>query len=229
MSSKGPNHLLMQQFARVAKALGHEHRLQLLELLAQGERSVEALSTLCDLPVANVSQHLQHLRRAGLVIGQRDGKYIRYRLAGGEVVTLLGALRHVAERHVDEVRELVDRYFQDRDSLEPVPMAVLAQRLQAGEVTVIDVRPADEFAQGHVPGAINIPLDQLAGHIDDLPAGREIVAYCRGPYCMLAFDAVALLRRRGRPARRMEDGFPEWRAAGRPVATRAELTATDRV
>ena len=224
MSSEGPKHILMGQFARVAKALGHQHRLELLELLAQGERSVEALAEHCGLPIANVSQHLQHLRRAGLVVGRRDGKYVRYRLSGSEVVTLLSALRHVAERNLAEVRELVGSYFHDRGSLEPVAMDDLMQRLRDGGVTVIDVRPEDEFTQGHLPGAINIPLVELEARLQELPKDREIIAYCRGPYCLLAFEAVARLRREGRQARRMEDGFPEWLAAGRPVEATTRST-----
>lgn len=224
MSSEGPKHIVVSQFARVAKALGHEHRLELLELLAQGERSVEALAERCNLPIANVSQHLQHLRRAGLVTGRRDGKYVRYRLPGGEVITLLGALRHVAEKNLAEVREVVGSYFHARDSLEPVPMDELTQRLRDGLVTVVDVRPEDEFAHGHVPGAISIPLEELEQRLGDLPEDREIVAYCRGPYCVLAFEAVALLRRQGRRARRMKDGFPEWLAAGHPVEVRVQET-----
>jgi ArsR family transcriptional regulator len=218
VSSDNPKRAVLTQFARVAKALGHGHRLELLELLAQGQCSVETLAERAALPLANVSQHLQHLRRAGLVTAQRDGRHIRYRLSGGEVVTLIGALRQVAERHLAEVREAVSRFYRERDTLEPVAMEDLVQRLRDGLTTVIDVRPEEEFAQGHVPGALNIPLGELERRLAELPENREIVAYCRGPYCMLALEAVALLRRRGRRARRLAQGFPEWRAAGRPVA-----------
>lgn len=218
MSSDTPKHQVMRQFARVAKALGSEHRLELLELLAQGESSVEALANQCGLPIANASQHLQHLRRAGLVQGRRDGKYIRYRLSGNEVISAIGAVRLIAERNLAEVREVRSSYFNELDGLEPVPMDELMQRLQGGLATVIDVRPEDEFIQGHVPGAINIPFDELEQRLKDLPDGQEIFAYCRGPYCMLAFEAVALLRQQGRLARRMEDGFPEWHERGNPVA-----------
>jgi ArsR family transcriptional regulator len=225
MSIESPKYLVMSQFARVAKALSHEHRLELLELLAQGERSVEVLAERCGLPVANVSQHLQHLRRGGLIVGRRDGKYIRYRISGSEVVTLLGTLRCVAERNLAEVREVVGGYFHGRDSLEPVSMGDLMQRLRDGLVTVIDVRPEDEFAGGHVPGALNIPLEELEAQLKELPEDREIIAYCRGPYCMLAFEAVTRLRREGRQARRMKDGFPEWLAAGHPVESELKVTA----
>jgi rhodanese-related sulfurtransferase/biotin operon repressor len=217
MSTQNPKHEVMSLFARVAKALAHEHRLELLEQLAQGGRSVEALAASCDLPLANVSQHLQHLRRAGLVVGRRDGKYVRYRISGSDVVTLQSVLRSVAERHLAEVRDVVGTYFHARDELEPVAMDELLERARDGLVTVIDVRPQDEFAQGHVPGALNIPLEELERHLQTLPRDTEIVAYCRGPYCLLAYEAVARLRREGLRARRMEEGFPEWRAAGRPV------------
>lgn len=208
---------LFGQFAAVARALGHEYRLELLEFIAQGERSVEALTRLTGLPVATVSQHLQQLRRAGLVLARKEGKYVHYRLAGDEVVMLLGALRTVAARNVAEVQRLVDRYFHDTGALEAISATELLDRLRAGTVTLLDVRPSEEFAAGHLPGAINIPLDELERRLRDLPAGQEIVAYCRGPYCALSLDAVQLLRRKGLKAVRFEQGYPEWKAAGMPV------------
>lgn len=208
---------LLGQFAAVAKALGHEYRLELLEFVAQGERSVEALTRLTELPVATVSQHLQQLRRAGLVQARKEGKYVYYRLAGDEVVTLLDDLRTVAERNVAEVRLLVEQYFRCSDELEAIPAAELLERLRSGTVTLLDVRPSEEFAAGHLPGAINIPLDELERRLRELPAGREVVAYCRGPYCALSHEAVQLLRREGLKALRFEQGYPEWKAAGMPV------------
>lgn len=210
-------HELMIQFARVAKALAHEHRLEILECLAQGQRSVEALAERCGLPIANMSQHLQHLRRAGLVTTSREGKYVFYRLADDEVITLLSSLQRVAERNLAEVQQIVDQFLHRRDSLEPIIAEELLQRLQEASVTLLDVRPTDEFAQGHLPGAINIPLAELESRLQDLPADREVVAYCRGPYCVLAFEAVALMRKKGLFARRLEAGFPEWKAAGLPT------------
>jgi ArsR family transcriptional regulator len=221
MSTTNPKRRLYAQFALVAKAAGHEHRLELLEHLGQGERSVEALAALAGLTVANASQHLQHLRRAGLVSGRRDGKRVFYALADDAVVDFLAALRAIAERGLAEVDRVVASYFRARDSLEPVSRTELARRLKRKSVTVLDVRPEEEFALGHVPGAVNIPLKQLERRLAELPRGREIVAYCRGPYCVLSFEAVAALRARGFKARRLADGLPEWRAAGLPVAAAA--------
>jgi ArsR family transcriptional regulator len=212
---------LFEGFAAVAKAAAHPHRLALLEQLAQGERSVEGLAERVGLTVANASQHLQSMRQAGLVAVRRDGKFALYRLADDSVLALLHAISAVAERHIAEVREVIAGYFDARDSLEPVRRAELKKRLKTGLVTVLDVRPPDEFARGHVPGALNIPLKELERRLDELPSDREIVAYCRGAWCVLAFEAVAALRQRGFEARRLEDGLPEWRAAKLPVATGA--------
>jgi ArsR family transcriptional regulator len=217
MSSQNPKRTLFAHFAAVAKALGHEHRLELLEHLAQGERAVEALAERAGLSIANASQHLHLLRRAGLVVSRKEGKNVIYRLSDDSVLALLAALRRVAERHVAEVERVIAGYFRDRDSLEPVPHDELLRRLRDGLVTVLDVRPEDEFALGHLPGAVNIPLRDLERRLAELPPSSEVVAYCRGPYCVLAFEAVAKLRARGFKARRLEDGFPEWRAAGHPV------------
>jgi ArsR family transcriptional regulator len=217
--STGPKQAILAEFAGVARALGHAHRLELLEHLGQGERGVEALAARVGISIANASQHLQQLRRAGLVANRRDGKFIRYRLTDPAVVGLLTALRRVAERNLAEVDRIRRGYFAARDSLEPISREELLERVEAGLVTVLDVRPEDEFAAGHLPGAINIPLRELRGRLDELDAGREVIAYCRGAYCVFAFEAVAALRADGRAARRLEDGFPEWRAAGLPVST----------
>jgi ArsR family transcriptional regulator len=218
MSSRGPKQALFEQFALVAKTLGHAHRLELLEQLAQGERSVETLVQRTGLSTANASQHLQRMRRAGLVASRRDGKFVLYRLADEAVIGLLTSLRLVAERNVAEVGRVVRSYFDARDDLEPVSRKELMRRLRAGTVTVLDVRPEDEFALGHVPGAVNVPLRALKERLSEFKRSREIVAYCRGTYCVLSFEAVAMLREKGFKVRRLEDGLPEWRAAGFPVA-----------
>lgn len=217
MSRKNPKHALFDRFAEVAKALGHGRRLEILELAAQGEPSVETVAERTGLSVANASQHLQHLRRVGLLASRRDGKYVRYRLSDPVAVDLLTALRRVAERNMAEVREMIGSYFRERDTMEPVSRKELARRLKGGVVTVLDVRPEDEYAAGHLPQAVNIPMRELARRLREIPKKREIVAYCRGPYCVLAFEAVALLRKRGFKVRRLEDGYPEWAASGLPV------------
>ncbi|NOX41313.1 MAG: metalloregulator ArsR/SmtB family transcription factor [Alphaproteobacteria bacterium] len=210
-------HQLFEQFAIVAKALGHVHRLDLLDYLAQGERGVDGLARATGLSVANASQHLQNLRRAGLITSQKRGLQVFYQLAGEDVVGLLGALRHTTERHVAEVDRIVAGYFNARDSLEPVSRAELLKRSHEGLVTVLDVRPSEEFQAGHIPGAVNLPLKDLEKRLKDLPKDQEIIAYCRGPYCVLSFEAVAALRNKGYTAHRLEEGYPEWRASGLPV------------
>ena len=217
MSSQNPKHALFTQFALVAKTLGHADRLELLEHLAQGERSVEALARRVGLSVANTSQHLQQLRRAGLIVSRRDGKFVLYRLANEAVVGLTGALRRVAERNLADVDRIVRGYFAERDGLEPVTRQELLERARNGSVTVLDVRPDDEFAAGHIRGAVNLPLRELEERLAELDRGQEIIAYCRGAYCVLAYEAVATLRARGFKVRRLEEGLPEWRAAGLPV------------
>jgi len=217
MSTESPKHVLFRQFAAVAKAAAHPHRLELLEQLAQGERSVDVLADRIRLSVANASQHLQHMRRGGLVAAERRGKFVFYRLANHAVLDLVASLRRVAEIQSAEVERVVRSYFENRDALEPVTRAELMDRLRAGIVTVLDVRPRDEFALGHLPDAVNVPLGELDQRLNELDPGREIVAYCRGPYCVLSFEAVARLRARGFKVRRLEDGYPEWRASGLPV------------
>jgi len=220
--STGPKQAIFTEFAAVARALGHAHRLELLEHLGQGERSVDALADRVGLSIANASQHLQQLRRAGLVNNRRDGKFILYRLAEDGVVGLLASLRQVAERNLAEVDRIRRGYFAERDSLEPVTRAELLDRVGAGLVTVLDVRPEDEYLRGHLPGAANIPLAELEERLAELDPEREVIAYCRGAYCVFSFEAVAALRARGRSARRLEDGFPEWRAAGLPVSVHSK-------
>jgi rhodanese-related sulfurtransferase len=220
MSSIGPKQKIFASLARVAQALGHAHRIELIEHIAQGERSVEVLSARTGLSFANTSRHLQILRRARLVETERRGKHVLYSLAGDTaVVELMLALGRVGERNVAEIDRVMDDYFRDRDALEPVLREDLVARLRDGLVSVLDVRPEDEFTLGHVPGAINIPLGELERRLRELPMDREIVAYCRGPYCVLSFEAVAALRVRGFKARRLEDGLPEWKAAGLPLET----------
>lgn len=215
--STGPKQALFAEFASIAKALGHAHRLEMLEHLAQGERGVEALAERIGLSVANTSQHLQHLRRAGLVTSRRDGKFILYRLTDDRVLGLLGELFDIGERNLAQVDQVLRGYFAERDSMEAVSRNELLERSRQGLAIVLDVRPEDEFQAGHLPGAVNIPLAELEVRLSELGEGREVVAYCRGPYCVLSFEAVAALRAKGISARRLEDGFPEWRAAGLPV------------
>jgi len=218
VSSKGPKQAIFASLAEVARALGHAHRLELLEHIAQGIRSVEELSRQAKLSFANTSRHLQILRRARLVDTERRGKHVLYRLAGdAEVVKLMLALGRVGERNVAEVSRVMNDYFHARDALEAVSRKELISRLRDGLVTVLDVRPEDEFALGHLPGAVNIPLGNLEDRLGELRPDREVIAYCRGPYCVLSFEAVAALRARGYIVRRLEDGYPEWKAAGLPI------------
>jgi len=217
MSRANPKRDLYIQFAAVAKAIANEHRLELLELVAQGERSVEALAERSGLSIANASQHLQHLRRAGLVTARRQAKFVLYRLTDDSVLTMLSAMHKVAERNVGEVERILRSYFHERDELEPVSRAELSRRMKQGLVTVLDVRPEDEFALGHLPGARNIPLSKLRRELSKLDRNTEVIAYCRGPYCVLSFEAVAQLRELGFKARRLQDGLPEWKAAGLPI------------
>jgi rhodanese-related sulfurtransferase len=217
MSSKNPKLAVFEQFALVAKGVAHPHRLVLLEQLAQGERSVEVLADRTRMSIANASQHLQSMRRAGLIASRRHGKFVFYRLANNCVLDLLAAVRRIAELNIAEMDQVIRAYFQNRDDMEPVSRLELMDRLKAGLVTVLDVRPEDEFALGHVPGAINIQVKELKKHLANFERRQEIVAYCRGPYCVLSYEAVAMLRASGFNARRLEDGLPEWRAAGYPV------------
>ena len=217
MSRQTPKALLFEQFARIGQALSSGPRLELLELLAQGEYSVDALAQLTGLSVANTSRHLQQLRLAGLIVARKEGQFVHYRLAGDEVIRLIYALGAVGETYSAEVERLIKTFLADKDSLEPVPAEEVLERARNGLVTLLDVRPSHEYAAGHIPGAINIPLTEINKRLHELPANREVVAYCRGPYCLMAFEAVALLRKKGRKARRLQDGLPEWRLRGLPI------------
>jgi rhodanese-related sulfurtransferase len=215
----GPKQQVFSGLAQIAHALAHAHRLELLEHLGQGERSVEDLAARASLTLANASRHLQLLRRAALVEGRRAGKRVYYRLAGDQVVVgLLAALSRVGERNSAEIARVMTSYFHARDEFEPVSRDELLDRLRCGAATVLDVRPEDEFRSGHLPDALNIPLAQLQRRLAELPPDKEIVAYCRGPWCVLSYEAVALLRERGYRARRLEEGFPEWKMAGLPTS-----------
>ena len=215
--SSASKQALFEQLAVIARALGNAARLELLDFLAQGERNVEELASAAGLSIANTSKHLQQLKAASLVEARRDGKYIRYRLSDDRILDAIGDIRVLAEAHLDAVDELLDHYLRRRDHLEPLPAVELLQRAKDGLITVVDVRPAQEYAQGHIPGALNIPLDQLKNHLKELPRDREVIAYCRGPWCVLSFEAVTRLRKTGFDARRLENGLPEWRKAGLPV------------
>ena len=215
--SSDPKTRLYQELAKVGNALSSGSRLQLLEFLAQAERSVETLAEMSGLSMANCSKHLQVLRQAGLVTARKEGLRVYYSVAGNDVVSLYSALQSVGESRIAEVERLVRQWLTHRDEMEPVPAGELLERAKNGLVTVLDVRPAEEYAAGHLPGAINIPIDQLESRLGKLCKKREVVAYCRGPYCLMSFEAVEKLRKRGIKARRLENGYPEWSAAGLPV------------
>ena len=219
MSSDSPKHLMFSYFADLAKVLSNGHRLELIELLAQGEQPVEILSQRTGLSFANASQHLQQLRKAGLVVGRRSGKNIIYRLEDGPIVEAMTALRKLAEHNVAAVQDVITTYFDRLDDLAPIGPDDLMDRMRTGSVTLLDVRPEDEFRAGHIPGALNIDLEGLESRIAELPIDMDIVAYCRGAYCVLSFEAVKLLRARGYRVIRFSEGLPEWRASGRAVAT----------
>ena len=217
MSDKTPKAELFEKLASVAKAMGNPVRLELMEHMAQGERGVETLASLVGQSVANTSHHLLLLRRVGLADARKDGVHVLYRLSGDDVIDLLSSLRKTSERHNAEVAKVLSGYFRSRDDMEPLSREELLRRAKDGLVTVLDVRPADEFEVGHLPGAVNIQLSDLNERLGDLNKNREIIAYCRGAYCVLSFEAVANLRTAGFKARRLEEGYPEWKAAGLPV------------
>jgi rhodanese-related sulfurtransferase len=218
MADRTAKTALFDEFARAGKALASGRRIELLDVPANGERTVEALATEVGLSVANASQHLQILRQAGLVAGRRQGTSVFYRLAAPEVFRLWQALRTLAASRLADVEHLAATYLGDRDELEPVTREELARRLDDGDdLVVLDVRPTAEHAAGHLPGAVSIPVGELRRRLAELPRDREIVAYCRGPYCAFAHEAVTLLREEGFSARRLEDGLPEWQAAGLAV------------
>jgi rhodanese-related sulfurtransferase/DNA-binding transcriptional ArsR family regulator len=208
---------LYGEFARIGKAIASPHRLEILEILAQGERTVESIAAETGLSVANTSRHLQQLRQAQLVLARREGLFVHYRLSGPEVVSLVLALRHTAEQHLAEVDRVVADFFGDRDGFEPVTPDELTRRMTNGEVVVLDVRPEQEYAAGHIAGARSMPVGEISQRIGELPRDKEYIAYCRGPYCVYADEAVAMLRANGRTAQRLTDGYAEWWLAGRPV------------
>jgi rhodanese-related sulfurtransferase/DNA-binding HxlR family transcriptional regulator len=221
MADRDAKDSLFAAFASVAKALGNGHRAEIVDVLAQGERSVDELAAEIGQSVANTSQHLQVLAQAGLVQSRRAGTRVIYRPASEGVVDLWMAVRGVAVEHVASVEVLADAYLGDRTEVESVTMDELAARLAEGSVVLLDVRPRAEYRAGHLPEALSAPVDELPAVVDALPGSVEVVAYCRGPYCVYADDAVRLLRARGRAARRLDVGFPEWRRAGLPVAVPA--------
>ena len=213
---------LYEQFSRIGKALASARRVELLDLLCQGERSVDALTRTSGMTVTNTSQHLQALRASRLVDARKEGTKVIYRIADDEVCRFFFALRELAGSRLAEVEQFVRRYVEGVGEYEPVGCAELLERAKRHDVVVVDVRPPEEYASGHIAGAISIPLEELEQRLASLPRDAEIVAYCRGPYCLLAPRAVELLRERGFDARRLDDGFPEWRLAGLPVAVGAE-------
>jgi rhodanese-related sulfurtransferase/DNA-binding MarR family transcriptional regulator len=210
---------LYAEFARIGKSLASPHRLEILEVLAQGERTVESVAAETGLSVANASRHLQQLRQAQLVLARREGLFVHYRLTGPEVVSLMLALRQAAEEHLAEVDRVVRDFLGERDDFEPVTPDELSRRMTNGEVVVLDVRPEQEFAAGHIAGARSLPVADISERLGELPREKEYVAYCRGPYCVYADEAVALLRANGRKAQRLTEGYPEWWLSGRPVRT----------
>ena len=212
---------LYGQFARIGKALSSPHRLEILELLAQGERSVDSLAGEMGLSLANTSQHLRALRHAALVESRKEGLFVHYRLVNASVYDLCRAIRSVAEQQLAELDRLVRDHFGDRSAAEAVPMEELMKRARSRDVVILDTRPVNEYAAGHIAGAISVPVDDLQRRLRQLPKDKEYVAYCRGPYCVYADRAVEVLRGKGRRARRLLEGFPEWKAAGLPVEVSA--------
>ncbi|MCA1562150.1 MAG: metalloregulator ArsR/SmtB family transcription factor [Acidobacteria bacterium] len=210
---------LYRQFARIGKALSSPHRLEILELLAQGARTVDSLATEIGLSLANTSQHLQALRQAALVDSRKEGLFVSYRLSDPTVFDLCTAIRTVAERQLADLERLVREHFGDRSDAEPVEMDELLKRARSNDVVVLDTRPPSEYAAGHIAGALSVPVGDLQRRLRELPKGKDYVAYCRGPYCVYADRAVEILRSHGRRARRLREGFPDWRAAGLPVET----------
>jgi rhodanese-related sulfurtransferase/DNA-binding transcriptional ArsR family regulator len=209
---------LYEQFARIGAALAAPKRLELVDLLSQGEKTVEALARDSGTPVKNTSAHLRILRGARLVDTRRDGTFVYYRLATDGVFRLVRDLQALGQERLAEVEQAARDYLGARDEMEPVSLTELRRRLGKGDVTLIDVRPEAEYRAGHIPGALSIPVDQLGRRYREIPKRREVIAYCRGPYCVYSADAVKLLRKRGYRARRMEEGLPDWRSAGHPVS-----------
>ena len=213
------------QLARIGKSLASGPRLEILDVLCQGPRTVEALARQVGQPVANTSHHLQVLRRARLVESDKAGVHVTYRLADDEVCVFFRALRRLAEARLLEIEEVTSRFLESRAGMEAVDREALVERVRRGEVTVLDVRPPEEYRAGHIPGAVSIPLSDLECRLAELPRDREIVAYCRGPYCVMALDAVEVLRKSGFAAARLDEGVPDWRARGLPVETSTEISS----
>jgi DNA-binding transcriptional ArsR family regulator/rhodanese-related sulfurtransferase len=213
---------LYGQLARIGKAVSSPYRLEILELLAQGERTVDSLATELGVSLANASQHLQALRQAALVESRKEGLFVHYRLVDPEVFELSKSIRTVAERRLADFERLVREHFGDRSDAEPIPMHELLKRARSRQVVILDTRPGSEYVAGHIAGAISVPVDDLQRRLTELGKGKEYVAYCRGPYCIYADRAVDILRRNGRRARRLVEGFPEWRSAGLPIARGAQ-------
>lgn len=213
---------LYRQFSRIGSAVANPKRLELLDLLAQSERTVEALAAETDQTMKNTSAHLRVLREARLVVFRKEPPYVYYRLADEAVFRLLRQLEEVAQVRLAEVQRIVQDYYEHPDELEPIGAAELARRLEADEVIVLDVRPEEEYRAGHIPGALSIPIEELETRLSELSSGREVIAYCRGPYCLFALKAVEVLRRSGARARRLEVGLPDWRAAGHAVGSSRE-------
>jgi len=216
--STGPKQRLFEEFASIARSLGNANRIEILEHLAQSEKSVDRLADMMGLSTANTSQHLQHLKRAGLVEARREGKFVHYRLTDDNTVLLLNKLFKIGEKNLAGVDKILREYFFARDDMTPITREELVEKSRADLVTVLDVRPESEFESAHIPGAINIPFEELEKRLSELDPNKEIIAYCRGPYCVLSFEAVAKLRAKGLTTRRLEDGLPEWRAAGLATA-----------
>lgn len=210
---------LYREFARIGHALASPKRIELLDLLAQGEKTVELLAEQSATPIKNTSAHLRVLRQARLVETRRDGTYVHYRLADADVARFVRDLEQLGRQRLAEVEHVAQLYIDDRDELEPVTLPELRKLVRKGDVTVIDVRPVEEYEAGHIPGAVSIPVSELKRRMGELPKRREVIAYCRGPYCVFALEAVTLLRKQGFRARRSEEGLPDWRAAGLPIAT----------
>jgi rhodanese-related sulfurtransferase/DNA-binding transcriptional ArsR family regulator len=210
---------LYAQFARIGHALSSPKRIELLDLLAHGQKTVELLAEQTEMPVKNTSAHLRVLRQARLVDTRRDGTYVYYRVGDDDVTALLRALEAIGHSRLADVEKVVNLYLDSRDELEAVTLKELRRLMRADDVTVVDVRPAEEFEAGHIPGALSIPVSQLKGRLREIPKGREVIAYCRGRYCVYSLEAVTLLRKAGYRARRAEEGLPDWKAAGLPIAS----------
>jgi rhodanese-related sulfurtransferase/DNA-binding CsgD family transcriptional regulator len=221
MANRSAKRELFDQFAQVGKAVSSPARLELLDLLAQGEKTVELLARQAGLSVTNTSNHLKALRMAGLVTAVKDGQFVHYNLAHPDVAVFLRALQSIAQERLASVREIAKRYLDEPESLQPVGARELVELIRADEVIVLDVRPGDEYASAHIPGAISIPVDELAGRLAELDPEKEVVAYCRGPYCVFAPRAVEILQAHGFRARRLSEGVPDWRALGLEVAVGA--------